>query len=240
MCSSDGQRMFEAAAVGSLLAGAPWWPSSASPTICSFWDRRLCWAQPSSSSSTRPWRRGRGRHRQTGPEDERILNSIKFIKMNAWVKPSPTTSTVRTHLSALTWSPWSQPFSVKSLSEASVAVDRFKSLFLLPEVDNIRALPGDPEVAVEMCGASLAWEGGGQSAQPSPRVRTSTRQQQRDKAMACCRVLQEDQGTGSLLPGQGEVALSQEEEEGETRPVLPFCLSPLCPNDFRVPCTSST
>lgn len=76
------------------------------------------------------------------------------------------------------------PFSVKSLSEASVAVDRLKvshgnislmipvgwlslfshlcpsaqSLFLLLEVNSVRGLPGDPEVAVEICKASLGWE----------------------------------------------------------------------------------
>lgn len=44
--------------------------------------------------------------------------------------------------------------------------------------------------------------------------------------MACCRVLQEDQGTGSLLPGQGEVALSQEEEKGEDEACPPLLSVP--------------
>ncbi|XP_027135867.1 ATP-binding cassette sub-family C member 5 isoform X2 [Larimichthys crocea] len=284
MCSSDGQRMFEAAAVGSLLAGGPLvavlgvaynlfilGPTSllGSAVFILFYPTMMF------SSRLTAFFRRRGvavTDRRVQKMNE-ILNSIKFIKMNAWVKAfandvhrirdeerrileltgycqsvtvgvapvvvviasvatfsahillgydltAAQAFTVVTVFNAMTFALKVTPFSVKSLSEASVAVDRFKSLFLLPEVDNIRALPGDPEVAVEMCGASLAWEGGGQSAQPSPRVRTSTRQQQRDK------VLQEDQGTGSLLPGQGEVALSQEEEEGEDEACPPLLSVP--------------
>lgn len=87
------------------------------------------------------------------------------------------------------------PFSVKSLSEASVAVDRFKvsrgnislmipvgwlslfshlcpsaqSLFLVLEVSSV------PEVAVEICKGSLGWEEGVESAQPSPWAQTQVK-----------------------------------------------------------------
>lgn len=46
--------------------------------------------------------------------------------------------------------------------------------------------------------------------------------------MVCCRdqVLQEDQGTGSLLTGQGDVASSQEEEEGEDEACPPLLSVP--------------
>uniref|UniRef100_UPI0037E704EC LOW QUALITY PROTEIN: ATP-binding cassette sub-family C member 5 n=1 Tax=Semicossyphus pulcher TaxID=241346 RepID=UPI0037E704EC len=111
------------------------------------------------------------------------------------------------------------PFSVKSLSEASVAIERFKSLFLLPEVDSARALPGDPQVAVEICGASLAWDGSGQSAQPSPCVRPASRQQHRE----CVEEEEEEQEelTGSLLRGGGGGASSPGEKEEDCPPLLP-------------------
>lgn len=121
----------------------------------------------------------------------------------------PQAFTVVTVFNAMTFSLKVTPFSVKSLSEASVAIDRFKvrdvpvrgsagpclmmmmngppvslvqGLFLLPEVDGVPTLPGDPQVAVEMRGASLAWEGGRPSAHPSPVVRSASGQQRhRDK-----------------------------------------------------------
>ncbi|KAL0168774.1 hypothetical protein M9458_036996, partial [Cirrhinus mrigala] len=43
------------------------------------------------------------------------------------------------------------------------------SLLMMAEVKMIRELPRNPTVAIEMSGASLAWETGGHSAQPSPR-----------------------------------------------------------------------
>lgn len=45
----------------------------------------------------------------------------------------------------------------------------FQSLFMMAEVKMIRELPSSPSIAIEMTGASLAWETGGHSAQPSPR-----------------------------------------------------------------------
>ncbi|XP_071353064.1 ATP-binding cassette sub-family C member 5 isoform X3 [Trachinotus anak] len=145
--------------------------------------------------------------------------------------------TVVTVFNAMTFALKVTPFSVKSLSEASVAVERFKSLFLLPEVNSVRALPADPQVAMEICRASLAWEGGGQSTQPSPCVQTPCRLRQRDSCRDRAVDLQEDEEqeevTGSLLRGGGaggDVASSPEEEEGggETCPPL-LSIPPVSP-----------
>uniref|UniRef100_A0A669DM89 ATP-binding cassette, sub-family C (CFTR/MRP), member 5 n=1 Tax=Oreochromis niloticus TaxID=8128 RepID=A0A669DM89_ORENI len=223
MCSSDGQRMFEAAAVGSLLAGGPLvavlgvaynlfilGPTSllGSTVFILFYPTMMF-----SSRMTAYFRR-----KGTAVTDRRvqkmneILSYIKFIKMYAWVKAfsqdvhrirdeerrileltgyfqsitvgvapivvviasvatfsahmllgydltAAQAFTVVTVFNAMTFALKVTPFSVKSLSEASVAVERFK-------VDGVRALPTNPQVAVEISGASLAWEGGGQSAQP--------------------------------------------------------------------------
>lgn len=245
MCSSDGQRMFEAAAVGSLLAGGPLvavlgvaynlfilGPTSllGSAVFILFYPTMMF-----SSRLTAYFRRkGAAVTDRRVQKMNEILNYIKFIKMYAWVKAfsqdvhrirgeerrileltgyfqsitvgvapivvviasvatfsahmllgydltAAQAFTVVTVFNAMTFALKVTPFSVKSLSEASVAVERFKSLFLLPEVDSIRALPGDPQVAVEMCGVSLAWDGGGHSAQPSPCVRTASRHQHREQ-----------------------------------------------------------
>ncbi|CAK6982349.1 multidrug resistance-associated protein 5 isoform X2 [Scomber scombrus] len=277
MCSSDGQRMFEAAAVGSLLAGGPLvavlgvaynlfilGPTSllGSAVFILFYPTMMF-----SSRLTAYFRRkGAAITDRRVQKMNEILTYIKFIKMYAWVKAfsqdvhrirgeerrileltgyfqsitvgvapvvvviasvatfsahmllgydltAAQAFTVVTVFNAMTFALKVTPFSVKSLSEASVAVERFKSLFLLPEIDGVRVLPGDPQVAVEMSGASLAWEGGGQSAQPSPSVRAA-RDKSRDRV-----ALQEEQEQvmGSLLRGGGggEGALSPDEEEGE-------------------------
>ncbi|XP_044059122.1 multidrug resistance-associated protein 5 isoform X3 [Siniperca chuatsi] len=287
MCSSDGQRMFEAAAVGSLLAGGPLvavlgvaynlfilGPTSllGSAVFILFYPTMMF-----SSRLTAFFRRkGVAVTDRRVQKMNEILTYIKFIKMYAWVKAfaqdihrirdeerrileltgyfqsitvgvapivvviasvatfsahmllgydltAAQAFTVVTVFNAMTFALKVTPFSVKSLSEASVAMERFKSLFLLPEVDSVRALPGDPRVAVEMCGASLAWEGGGQSAQPSPCVRTASRHRHKCRDRV---VLQEgeEEVTGSLLRGGGDVASSPEEEDrGEEAcpPVLP-------------------
>lgn len=44
-----------------------------------------------------------------------------------------------------------------------------QSLLLMAEVKMIRELPRNPSIAIEMTGASLAWETGSHSAQPTPR-----------------------------------------------------------------------
>ncbi|XP_070762186.1 ATP-binding cassette sub-family C member 5 isoform X2 [Enoplosus armatus] len=288
MCSSDGQRMFEAAAVGSLLAGGPLvavlgvaynlfilGPTSllGSAVFILFYPTMMF-----SSRLTAYFRRkGVAITDRRVQKMNEILNYIKFIKMYAWVKAfakdihrirdeerrileltgyfqsitvgvAPivvviaSVATFSTHMllgydltaaqaftvvtvfNAMTFALKVTPFSIKSLSEASVAMERFKSLFLLPEVDSVRALPGDPQVAVEMCGASLAWEGGGQFAQPSPCVRTTNRHRHK------CRdrlVLQEEEEevTGSLQR-VGDVASSPEEEEGEEEACPPLLPAP--------------
>ncbi|CAI5692427.1 ATP-binding cassette sub-family C member 5 isoform X3 [Oreochromis niloticus] len=287
MCSSDGQRMFEAAAVGSLLAGGPLvavlgvaynlfilGPTSllGSTVFILFYPTMMF-----SSRMTAYFRR-----KGTAVTDRRvqkmneILSYIKFIKMYAWVKAfsqdvhrirdeerrileltgyfqsitvgvapivvviasvatfsahmllgydltAAQAFTVVTVFNAMTFALKVTPFSVKSLSEASVAVERFKSLFLLPEVDGVRALPTNPQVAVEISGASLAWEGGGQSAQPSPSVGGASRHRQREKCRDSAVIQEEDEEDvkDSLLRGrEGGEERSPEEEDGEVCPPL--------------------
>ncbi|XP_048461284.1 ATP-binding cassette sub-family C member 5-like [Rhincodon typus] len=50
------------------------------------------------------------------------------------------------------------PISVKALSEASVAVGRFKHLLLMEELEVVRKEPDSPHSAIEFQNASLAWE----------------------------------------------------------------------------------
>ncbi|XP_043975832.1 multidrug resistance-associated protein 5 isoform X1 [Gambusia affinis] len=286
MCSSDGQRMFDAAAVGSLLAGGPLLavlgvaynlyilgPTSllGSSVFILFYPTMMF-----SSRMTAYFRRkGVAVTDRRVQKMNEILSYIKFIKMYAWVKAfsgdvqrirdeerrlleltgyfqsitvgvapivvviasvvtfsthmllgydltAAQAFTVVTVFNAMTFALKVTPISVKSLSEASVAVERFKSLFLLPEIDSVRALPSDPLVAVEMCGASLGWEGAGQSAQASPCVRAAGRHRQREK----CRdpgVLQDredkEEVTGSLLGGDADS--SPEEEDGDEEDSCP-------------------
>ncbi|KAL4647043.1 multidrug resistance-associated protein 5 isoform X1 [Arapaima gigas] len=233
MCSSDGQRMFEAAAVGSLLAGGPLiavlgmvynlvilGPTSllGSAVFILFYPAMMF-----SSRLTAYFRRkGVAVTDRRVQKMNEILNYIKFIKMYAWVKPfsqdvcrireeerlilertgyfqsvtvgvapivvviasvatfsahmllgfdltAAQAFTVVTVFNAMTFALKVTPFSVKSLSEASVAMERFKSLLMMPEVEMIRAQPQCPGVAVELSGASFAWETGSHSAQPTPR-----------------------------------------------------------------------
>ncbi|XP_060779435.1 multidrug resistance-associated protein 5 isoform X2 [Neoarius graeffei] len=233
MCSSDGQRMFEAAAMGSLLAGGPLvavlgmaynlsvlGPTSllGSAVFILFYPTMMF-----SSRLTAYFRRkGVAVTDQRVQKMNEILNYIKFIKMYAWVKAfsqvlrrirdkehqileragyfqsitvgvAPivmviaSVATFSTHMllgydltaaqaftvvtvfNAMTFALKVTPFSVKSLSEASVAMERFKSVLLMAEVKTIRERPQNTHVSVELRGASLAWETGGHSAQPTPR-----------------------------------------------------------------------
>ncbi|MEQ2210894.1 hypothetical protein XENOCAPTIV_021439, partial [Xenoophorus captivus] len=101
------------------------------------------------------------------------------------------------------------------------------SLFLLPEIDSIRVLPSDHQVAVEMCGASLGWEGVGHSAQPSPCVQVASRYRQREKCTDSG-ILQDEEEpeevTGSLLGGGGADS-SPEEEDGDEEDTCPPLLA---------------
>uniref|UniRef100_A0AAX7SQ83 ATP-binding cassette sub-family C member 5 n=1 Tax=Astatotilapia calliptera TaxID=8154 RepID=A0AAX7SQ83_ASTCA len=265
MCSSDGQRMFEAAAVGSLLAGGPLvavlgvaynlfilGPTSllGSAVFILFYPTMML-----SSRMTAYFRRkGMAVTDRRVQKMNEILSYIKFIKMYAWVKAfsqdvhrirdeerrileltgyfqsitvgvapivvviasvatfsahmllgydltAAQAFTVVTVFNAMTFALKVTPFSVKSLSEASVAVERFK-------VDGVRALPVNPQVAVEISGASLAWEGGGQSAQPSPSVGGASRHRQREKEGGEERTSEPEWGwdiTHTCLSAQGKL-----------------------------------
>ncbi|KAM5163075.1 ATP-binding cassette sub-family C member 5 [Mantella aurantiaca] len=234
VCSSDGQRMFEAAAVGSLLAGGPivavlgmiynvfilgptgflgssifilFYPAMMFVSRLTAYFRRKC----------------------VSITDERvqkmneILNYIKFIKMYAWVKAfsqivqsvrenerrileragyfqsitvgvapivvviasvvtfsvhmmlgydltAAQAFTVVTVFNSMTFALKVTPFSVKSLSEASVSMERFKSLFLMEEVHMIKKKPSCPNVTIQLKNATLAWDSSHASTQCSPKA----------------------------------------------------------------------
>lgn len=242
LCSNDGQRMFEAAAVGSLLAGGPviailgmvynviilgptgflgsavfilFYPAMMFVSRITAYFRRKC---------------------VTITDDRvqkmnEVLTYIKFIKMYAWVKAfsqsvqkireeerrmlekagyfqsitvgvapivmviasvvtfsvhmtlgfdltAAQAFTVVTVFNSMTFALKVTPFSVKSLSEASVAVDRFKSLFLMEEVHMIKKKPASPHITIEMKNATLAWDSSHASIQNSPKLTPKTKKRQ--------------------------------------------------------------
>lgn len=78
-----------------------------------------------------------------------------------------------------------------------------QSVLLMAEVKTIRERPQSTHVDVELCGASLAWETGGHSAQPTPRgtpyvgltQRVSRKKQlQKEDPSNCGRVEEEHHG----------------------------------------------
>ncbi|KAM4895242.1 ATP-binding cassette sub-family C member 5 isoform 7-T7 [Sylvia borin] len=234
VCSNDGQRMFEAAAVGSLLAGGPiiailgmvynviilgptgflgsavfilFYPAMMFVSRLTAYFRRKCVATTD----------------ERVQKMNEVLNYIKFIKMYAWVKPfsqnvqkireeerkileragyfqsitvgvapivvviasvvtfsvhmilgydltAAQAFTVVTVFNSMTFALKVTPFSVKSLSEASVSVDRFKSLFLMEEVHMIKKKPANPHTAIEVKNATLAWDFSHASVQSSPKL----------------------------------------------------------------------
>ncbi|NWI64033.1 MRP5 protein, partial [Todus mexicanus] len=85
--------------------------------------------------------------------------------------------TVVTVFNSMTFALKVTPFSVKSLSEASVSVDRFKvssrsasRLFLMEEVHMIKKKPANPQTAIEVKNATLAWDFSHASVQSSPKL----------------------------------------------------------------------
>ncbi|XP_053420205.1 ATP-binding cassette sub-family C member 5 isoform X2 [Nycticebus coucang] len=287
ICSNDGQRMFEAAAVGSLLAGGPivailgmiynviilgptgflgsavfilFYPSMMFTSRLTAYFRRKCVAATD--------------HRVQKMNE--VLTYIKFIKMYAWVKAfsqsvqkireeerrilekagyfqsitvgvapivvviasvvtfsvhmtlgfdltAAQAFTVVTVFNSMTFALKVTPFSVKSLSEASVAVDRFKSLFLMEEVHMIKNKPASPHIKIEMKNATLAWDSSHSSIQNSPKL---TPKMKKDKRAARGkkekgRQLQRTEHQAVLAEQKGHLLLdsderpSPDEEEGK-------------------------
>uniref|UniRef100_A0A2K6SMP8 ATP binding cassette subfamily C member 5 n=1 Tax=Saimiri boliviensis boliviensis TaxID=39432 RepID=A0A2K6SMP8_SAIBB len=287
ICSNDGQRMFEAAAVGSLLAGGPvvailgmiynviiLGPTGflGSAVFILFYPAMMF-----ASRLTAYFRR-----KCVAATDERVqkmnevLTYIKFIKMYAWVKAfsqsvqkireeerrilekagyfqsitvgvapivvviasvvtfsvhmtlgfdltAAQAFTVVTVFNSMTFALKVTPFSVKSLSEASVAVDRFKSLFLMEEVHMIKNKPASPHIKIEMKNATLAWDSSHSSIQNSPKLTPKMKKDKRasrgkkEKA----RQLQRTEHQAVLAEQKGHLLLdsderpSPEEEEGK-------------------------
>ncbi|XP_054985696.1 ATP-binding cassette sub-family C member 5 isoform X2 [Sorex araneus] len=267
LCSNDGQRMFEAAAVGSLLAGGPvvailgmvynviiLGPTGflGSAVFILFYPAMMF-----ASRVTAYFRR-----KCVATTDERVqkmsevVTYIKFIKMYAWVKAfsqmvqkireeerrilekagyfqsitvgvapivmviasvvtfsvhmnlgfdltAAQAFTVVTVFNSMTFALKVTPFSVKSLSEASVAVDRFKSLFLMEEVHMIKKKPASPHVKIEMTNATLAWDSSHASIQNSPKL---TPKMKKDKRAARGK---RDQGRQRQHTGHQEVLAEQ-------------------------------
>ncbi|XP_045054550.2 ATP-binding cassette sub-family C member 5 isoform X2 [Desmodus rotundus] len=287
LCSNDGQRMFEAAAVGSLLAGGPivailgmiynviilgptgflgsavfilFYPAMMFVSRMTAYFRRKC---------------------VTTTDDRvqkmnEVLTYIKFIKMYAWVKAfsqsvqrtreeerrilekagyfqsitvgvapivmviasvvtfsvhmvlgfdltAAQAFTVVTVFNSMTFALKVTPFSVKSLSEASVAVDRFKSLFLMEEVHMIKKKPASPHIKIEVKNATLAWDSSHSSIQNSPKLTPKTK---KDKRAARgkkekVRQLEHAEHQAVLAEQKGHLLLdsderpSPEEEEGK-------------------------
>uniref|UniRef100_A0A2K6RP73 ATP binding cassette subfamily C member 5 n=1 Tax=Rhinopithecus roxellana TaxID=61622 RepID=A0A2K6RP73_RHIRO len=287
ICSNDGQRMFEAAAVGSLLAGGPvvailgmiynviiLGPTGflGSAVFILFYPAMMF-----ASRFTAYFRR-----KCVAATDERVqkmnevLTYIKFIKMYAWVKAfsqsvqkireeerrilekagyfqsitvgvapivvviasvvtfsvhmtlgfdltAAQAFTVVTVFNSMTFALKVTPFSVKSLSEASVAVDRFKSLFLMEEVHMIKNKPASPHIKIEMKNATLAWDSSHSSIQNSPKL---TPKMKKDKRASRgkkekVRQLQRTEHQAVLAEQKGHLLLdsderpSPEEEEGK-------------------------
>ncbi|XP_036622602.1 multidrug resistance-associated protein 5 isoform X2 [Trichosurus vulpecula] len=245
LCSSDGLRMFEAAAVGSLLAGGPivailgmvYNVIILGPTaiLGSLVFLLFYPAMMFVSRLTAYFRR-----KAVAATDDRVqkmnevLNYIKFIKMYAWVKAfsqnvqkireeerrileragyfqsisvgvapivvviasvvtfsvhmicgydltAAQAFTVVTVFNSMTFALKVTPFSVKSLSEASVSIERFKSLFLMEEVHMVKNKPASPHITIEVRNATLAWDSSHSSIQNSPKL---TPKMKKDKKCA--------------------------------------------------------
>ncbi|XP_004713507.1 ATP-binding cassette sub-family C member 5 isoform X1 [Echinops telfairi] len=280
VCSNDGQRMFEAAAVGSLLAGGPvvailgmiytviilgptgflgsavfvlFYPAMMFASRFTAYFRRKCVAATDDRVQ----------------KMNEVLTYIKFIKMYAWVKAfsqsvqriraeersilekagyfqsitvgvapivvviasvvtfsahmalgfdltAAQAFTVVTVFNSMTFALKVTPFSVKSLSEASVAADRFKSLFVMEEVHRIKKKPASPHVKIEMKNATLAWDSSHNSTQSSPKL---TPRMERDKRAARAkkekgRQLSHTEHQAVLAEQRGHLLLDSDERPG--------------------------
>ncbi|XP_072428524.1 ATP-binding cassette sub-family C member 5 isoform X3 [Chiloscyllium punctatum] len=277
ICSSDGQRLFEAAAVGSLLAGGPlvavlgmiynatllgptaflgsavfilFYPAMMFVSRLTVYFRRKC----ISVTDERVQRMNE------------IISYIKFIKMYAWVKAfsqsilkirekerqileyagyfqsisvgvapvvvviasvvtfsvhmllgydltAAEAFTVVTVFNAMTFSLKVTPFSVKSLSEASVAVERFKSLFLMEEFHIIRKKPECSQIAIELKSATLAWDCPDSSAQASPKMTPNFKTDQHDTKMKKeKKKLHQNVQSGPLTEQNGHLLIDSDEQ----------------------------
>nr|XP_056705401.1 ATP-binding cassette sub-family C member 5 isoform X2 [Euleptes europaea] len=287
VCSNDGQRMFEAAAVGSLLAGGPivailgmiynvmiLGPTGflGSAVFILFYPAMMF-----ASRFTAYFRR-----KCVSATDERVqkmnevLNYIKFIKMYAWVKAfsqnvqkireeerkileragyfqsitvgvapivvviasvvtfsvhmslgydltAAQAFTVVTVFNSMTFALKVTPFSVKSLSEASVAVDRFKSLFLMEEVHMVKKKPASPLTAIEVKNATLAWETSHASVQGSPKMTPKMKKDKTAKGKKGKAKAQQREGQQAMLAEQkGHLLVDSDDPpspEEENKPV---------------------
>ncbi|NXT24613.1 MRP5 protein, partial [Syrrhaptes paradoxus] len=78
--------------------------------------------------------------------------------------------TVVTVFNSMTFALKVTPFSVKSLSEASVSVDRFKVSSHLALQFELEKKPANPHTAIEVKNATLAWDFSHASVQSSPKL----------------------------------------------------------------------
>ncbi|KAG8136298.1 hypothetical protein E2320_009263 [Naja naja] len=110
--------------------------------------------------------------------------------------------TVVTVFNSMTFALKVTPFSVKSLSEASVAADRFKSLFLMEEVHMVKKKPASPHAAIQMTNATLAWESSHASVQSSPKMTPKMKKGKAAMSTKDKRKLQQHEGRQTMLTEQ--------------------------------------
>ncbi|XP_015262676.1 PREDICTED: multidrug resistance-associated protein 5 [Gekko japonicus] len=256
ICSNDGQRMFEAAAVGSLLAGGPivailgmiynvmiLGPTGflGSAVFILFYPAMVS-RRPSAST---------GKHiciavcvclaalnmasfvcvfvystlTEIREEERRILERAGYFQsITVGVAPivvviasvvtfsvhmflgydltAAQAFTVVTVFNSMTFALKVTPFSVKSLSEASVAADRFKSLFLMEEVHMVKKKPSSPLTAIEVKNATLAWESSHASAQSSPKMTPKLKKDKMAKGKKAKAKAQQREGQQATLAEQ--------------------------------------
>ncbi|XP_075908476.1 ATP-binding cassette sub-family C member 5 isoform X2 [Petromyzon marinus] len=290
ICSTDGHRVYEAAAVGSLLAGGPlvallgmvYTLFILGPTAL-FGSAVFILFYPGMMFVSRLTAYFRKKCLDVTDRRVRlmneVLNCIKFIKMYAWEKPfshnilavraeerrimeragyvqsitvgvapivvviasvvtfsthmvlgydleASQAFTVVTVFNAMTFALKVTPFSVKALSEASVAVDRFQGLLLMEDLHVARAKPSRPGLALELKNATLAWETLTGSTQASPRARSPV-PKGRVKAKEASRrgaakkvVAERPPPAGPLTEQIGHLLVDSPDEEDETRSIF--------------------